>query len=66
MTNILIACGKQAPELELLKQLPASVNIVAIGNQPEEFSGRYQFQKRTASLAAAALICLQLMLIIVL
>ncbi|KAK9842741.1 hypothetical protein WJX74_001639 [Apatococcus lobatus] len=38
MTNILIASGKGAPELELLKQLPSGVNIVAIGNQSEEFS----------------------------
>lgn len=39
MTNILIACGKEAPELELLKQLPSTVSVVAIGNQAEEFSG---------------------------
>ena len=39
MATVLIAAGKDAPELELLQQLPASVQVIGIGNSLDDFSG---------------------------
>ena len=40
MATVLVAAGKEAPELELLKNLPSNVKVIAIGNGMDQFSGR--------------------------
>ena len=39
MATVLIAAGKDAPELELVSKLPANVKVIAIGNSMDQFSG---------------------------